>query len=100
MVVGTGTTAAPTAGQQQGVGRGSTVCSALMGAVKRFGPAVITQETKNMSKQGIEKKWGDRSNVLKTIVKQGIEGILVYCANGTMGVSSSMSKTRSKKGSE
>ena len=33
----------------------------------------------------------------KTIVKQGIEGSLVYCANGPMGVSSPMSKTRSKK---
>ena len=36
----------------------------------------------------------------KKIVKQGIELILVYFSNGPMGVSSSMSKTRSKQGSE
>ena len=38
--------------------------------------------------------------VSKTIVKQGIEGSLGYCANGTMGVSSTMSKTRLKQGIE
>ena len=32
-------------------------------------------------KQGIEEKWGDHSNVSKTIVKQGIEGSLGYCAD-------------------
>ena len=36
----------------------------------------------------------------KTIEKQGIEGSLGYCANRPMGVSSPMSKTRSKLGSE
>ena len=36
----------------------------------------------------------------KTIVNPGIEGSLGYCANGTMEVSSSMSKTRLKQGSE
>ena len=33
-----------------------------------------------------------------TIVKQSIEVSLVYCANRPMGVSSPMSKTRSKQG--
>ena len=32
--------------------------------------------------QGIKEKWDDRSNVSKTIVKQGIEGSLGYCTNG------------------
>ena len=41
---GIGTTAAPTAGQNQGAGRGSTGWSALTEAVKMFGPAAITQE--------------------------------------------------------
>ena len=36
----------------------------------------------------------------KAIDKQGIEGRSGYCANGPMGVSSSMSKTRSKLGNE
>ena len=36
----------------------------------------------------------------KTIEKQGIEGRSGYCANGSTGVSSPMSKTRSKLGSE
>ena len=36
----------------------------------------------------------------KTIVKQGIEGGLGYCANGPMGVRSPMSNTRPKKGIE
>ena len=35
-----------------------------------------------------------------TIVKQGIEVSLGYCANGPMGVSSPMSKTRPKQGIE
>ena len=50
--------------------------------------------SKTRPKQGSEKKWGGRSNVSKTVVKQGIAGSLVYCANGPMGVSSPMSKTR------
>ena len=41
---GTGTTAAPTAGQQQGTGRGSTGWSVLTEAVNYFGTASITQE--------------------------------------------------------
>ena len=40
------------------------------------------------------------NNVSKTIVKQGIELSLGYCVNGKIGVSSPMSKTRSKKGIE
>ena len=48
------------------------------------------------SKQGGE-EWGNRSNVSKNIVKQSIEGSLGYCANGPMGVSLPMSKTRSKQ---
>ena len=36
----------------------------------------------------------------KTIDKQGIERRLGYCANGPMGVSSPMSKTRLNIGSE
>ena len=36
----------------------------------------------------------------KTIVKQGIEGSLGYCANGPIGVISPMSKNRLKKGIE
>ena len=51
-------------------------------------------------KQGIEEKWGDFSNVYNTIVKRGIEERLGYYANGPMGVSSPMSKTRSKLGSK
>ena len=35
-----------------------------------------------------------------TILKQGIEGCLGYCANGKIGVSSPMSKTRLKQGIE
>ena len=49
------------------------------------------------SKQG-SYEWGNCSNVSKTIVKQIIEGSLVYCANGPMGVSSPISKTRLKQG--
>ena len=41
---GTGTTAAPTAGQQQGARRRSTGWSALTKAVKCFGTAATTQE--------------------------------------------------------
>ena len=40
----TGTAAEPTAGQQQGAGRGSTGWSALTEDVKMFGLAAITQE--------------------------------------------------------
>ena len=36
----------------------------------------------------------------KTVVKQFIEGSLGYCANGQIGVSSPMSKTRPKQGIE
>ena len=38
--------------------------------------------------------------MFKTIVNRGIEGSLEYCANGPIGVSSPMSKTRSKQGVE
>ena len=40
----TGTTAAPTEGQQQGAGRGSTGWLLLTEAVEMFGPAATTQE--------------------------------------------------------
>ena len=40
--------------------------------------------SKTMLKQGIGEKWGDRSNVSKTIVEQGLEGCLGYCANVPM----------------
>ena len=53
--------------------------------------------SKTRSKQGSEEKWGDCSDVSNTIVKQGTEGILEYCANGPIGVSSPMSKTRPKQ---
>ena len=56
--------------------------------------------SKTRSKQGSEEKWGDFSNMSKKIEKQGIEGSLGYCANGTMGNSSPMSKNRSKKSIE
>ena len=56
--------------------------------------------SKTRSKQGSEEKWEDLSNFSKTIVKQGIEGSLGYCAKGPIGVSSPMSKTRSKLGGE
>ena len=56
--------------------------------------------SKTRSKKGSEEKWGDRSNVSKTIVKEVIEGSLGYCANGPMGVRSSMSKTRLNQFSE
>ena len=38
--------------------------------------------------------------MFKTIEKKGIVGRSGFCDNGPMGVSSSMSKTRSKLGSE
>ena len=41
------------------------------------------------SKQGVEDKWGDLSNVSKTIVKKGIEVSLGYCANGPMTIGKS-----------
>ena len=41
---GTGTTAAPTSGHQQGAKRGSIGWSALTEAMESFGPAAITQE--------------------------------------------------------
>ena len=40
--------------------------------------------SKTTPKQGVEEKWGDRSNVFKTILKQGTEGSLGNCANGPM----------------
>ena len=39
---GTGTTAAPTAGQHQGAGRGSRGCSALTETMRMFGPTETT----------------------------------------------------------
>ena len=56
--------------------------------------------SKTSSIQGSGEKWGDHSNVSKTITRKGIEGRLVYCANEPIGVSSPMSKTRSKQGVE
>ena len=53
--------------------------------------------SKTRLKQGSD-EWGNCSNVSKTISKQKIEGSLGYCANGPMGVSSPMSKTRAKQG--
>ena len=54
---GIGTTAAPTAGHQQGTGRGSTGWSALTEAVKMFGTAATTQEfSKNSKMEG--RCWG------------------------------------------
>ena len=38
------------------------------------------------SKQGVEGKWEDCSNLSKTIVKQCIEGSLGYCANLPMNI--------------
>ena len=49
------------------------------------------------SKIGSKGKWWDCSNVSKTIEKQGIKGSLEYCANGSIGVSSPISKTSSKQ---
>ena len=40
--------------------------------------------SKTRSKQVSEEKWGDRSNVSKKILKQGIEGSFEYCANVPM----------------
>ena len=56
--------------------------------------------SKTRTKLCSEVKWRDCSNVSKTIEKQGIEGILEYCANGTIGVGSPMSKTKSNQGIE
>ena len=42
--------------------------------------------SKTRSKQVIEKKGGGLSNVSKTIVKQGLEGGLGYCANVPMPI--------------
>ena len=56
--------------------------------------------SKTRSKQCSEEKWGNHSNVSKTILKQIIEGSLGYCANGTILDSSPIYKTRSKQGSE
>ena len=53
--------------------------------------------SKTRLKQGTD-EGGNCFNVSKTIVKQSIEKILGYCANGPMGVSSPMSNTRSKQG--
>ena len=47
---------------------------------------VISPKYTTRSNQGIEEKWGGRSIVYKTIVKQGIEGSLVYCANGPITI--------------
>ena len=55
---------------------------------------------KTRSKQGSEEKWQNCSNVYKKIYKQFIEGSLGYCANGPMGASSNVSKTRSNLGIE
>ena len=42
-----------------------------------------------ISKKGIEKNWGDCSNVFKNIVKQGIEGSFGFCANGPITIGKS-----------
>ena len=71
---GTGTIAAPTVGQQQGGGRGSTGCSALTDDVKMLGPAVITQE---FSKKLL--KWnadvGGESTKCVTFKIQAVEAV-------------------------
>ena len=38
------------------------------------------------SKQGIDEKGGDRSNVSTDILKQGLQGCLVYHANAPMTI--------------
>ena len=45
--------------------------------------------SKTRLKQGIEDKWGDQSNVFKTIVKQDTEGSLGHCANVPMTIGKS-----------
>ena len=50
---------------------------------------VSSHMSKTRSKQGIEEKWEDSSNVSNTIVKQEIEGSLGYCANGPMTIGKS-----------
>ena len=52
--------------------------------------------SKTKSKQCSD-ELGDCSNASKTIVKRSIGGSLRYCANGPMGFSLPMSKTRSKQ---
>ena len=42
--------------------------------------------SKTWSKQGSEEKWGNWSNISKTIVRQSIEGSLRYCANVPMNI--------------
>ena len=42
--------------------------------------------SKTRSKQGIEEKGGDHSNVSKNIVNQGLEGGLGYYANVPMTI--------------
>ena len=55
----TGTTAAPTSGQQQGEGRGSMRWSALTEAMKMFGPAEKTQEfSKKTTKMAVKCRGG------------------------------------------
>ena len=54
--------------------------------------------SKTRSNKGINEKWGDCSNISKPIVKQGIERILGYPANGPIGVGSPMSKTTLHQG--
>ena len=49
--------------------------------------------SKTRPKQGSD-EWGKCSNMSKIILKQIIEGNLGYCANGKMGVSLPMYKTR------
>ena len=44
---------------------------------------------KTRSKQGIEGKWGDLSNVFKTTEKQDTEGNLGHFANGPMTIGKS-----------
>ena len=56
--------------------------------------------SKTRSNECSEEIWWDLSKVSHTIVKQGVDGSLGYCANGPMGFSSPMSKHRSKKVSE
>ena len=41
---------------------------------------------KTRAKQGIDDKWGGRSNVSNIIVKQDIAGSLGYCVNGPITI--------------
>ena len=45
--------------------------------------------SKTRSMQGIEEKWGDCSNVFKTIDKQDTEGTLGHFANGPINIGKS-----------